>query len=619
MKSEVVSKNKKTKKNKNANKVRLRDYWDATKVVLKSLRQYKKEAILSPILISLEVIFECIIPLVISWLIDTLNAFAIDPSIQPFDALMEILKYCGILLPLAIGSLICGMLSGKFSATAAVGFSKNIRHDMFVKIQGFSFENIDKYATSGLVTRITTDVFYVQMAFMSIIRMAVRGPLMIIFSMIMSFVLAPQLAWVFLIVIPILGVMLTFITLKASPIFIRVFKQYDDLNERVEENIKGIRVVKTYVRSEYEKDLFRNRAEAVRDNFIKADKLFVLSNPTMQFAVWLMITICVYLGGSYILQSINAGNEWFTIGNLNAINLYGVQSLFNISMLTQVLVSVTMASTSIMRVYQILTEEPTIKNPENPVFDVDDGSIIFKDVSFKYHEGAERYSLKDVNIHIKSGETIGIIGGTGSAKSTLVNLIPRLYDVSEGEIIVGGHNVKEYDIKTLRDNVSCVLQKNVLFSGSIKDNLRWGNMEASDEEIEYAARLACADDFINSFKDGYDHMIEQGGTNVSGGQKQRLCIARALLKHPKILILDDSTSAVDTKTDARIRKAFREYIPEVTKIIIAQRISSVEDADRIIVMEDGAIDAIGTHEQLLKTNKIYQECYISQTKKGALS
>lgn len=599
--------------NKKTNKIRLRDYWQAAKLILKSVRQYKTVSILSPIFVSLEVVCECIIPLVTSYLVNALQDMQNMTNLQPFDALNQILIYCAILFPLAIASLVFGLLSGKFSATAAVGFAKNVRHDMFAKIQNFSFENIDKYATSGLVTRITTDVFYCQMAYMSIIRIAVRGPLMIIFSMIMSFILAPQLAWVFLFVIPILGVVLTLIILKASPIFIRVFKQFDDLNDRIEENIKGIRVVKTYVRSEYEKELFRQRAEAVRDNFIKADKIFVLSNPTMQFAIWLMITICVYLGGSYILDG------QIEIGALNAINLYGTQSLFNIMMLTTVLISITMASTSFMRIYQILTEEPTIKNPSEPVYEVNDGSIIFKNVSFKYHKDAERYALKDVNLTIKSGETIGIIGGTGSAKSTLVNLIPRLYDTTEGEIIVGGHDVREYDIKTLRDNVSCVLQKNVLFSGTIKDNLKWGNMEASDEEVEHAARLACADDFINSFKDGYNHIIEQGGTNVSGGQKQRLCIARALLKNPKILILDDSTSAVDTKTDARIRKAFREYIPEVTKLIIAQRIASVEDADRIIVMNDGVIDAIGTHEELLKTNKIYQECYISQTKKGALA
>ncbi len=597
-------------KNKTKNKT---SYWTIVKKISQSVREFKLPMILTPIFVGLEVIMECIIPIVIAMLIDELNGLSQNPAITDEianQAMQNILIYCGILLPLAVFSLVFGLLSGRFAATASLGLSRNLRHDMFEKIQTFSFENIDKYATSGLVTRITTDVYYVQMAVMNIIRIAVRGPMMIIFSLVMCFVLAPQLWWTFLIIIPIVAAALLFIILKASPIFVRVFDEYDDLNDRIEKNIKGIRVVKSYVRSEYEKKLFYQRAKAVRDDFIKADKIFVLSNPVMQFAIYLLITLCTYFGGTYIL------NGAMTIGNFNSLMLYGVQCLFSLMMLGQVLISITMATTSVKRIYEILTEVPTIKDNDNPIFEIKDGSIDFDNVSFKYKKEAQRYALSDVNLHINSGETIGIIGGTGSAKSTLVNLISRLYDTTEGEVKVGGINVKEYDLTTLRNNVSVVLQKNILFSGSIKDNLRWGNENASDEEIIHACKLACADEFIMQFKDGYNHMIEQGGTNVSGGQKQRLCIARALLKNPKILILDDSTSAVDTKTDAKIRASFKEYIPEVTKFIIAQRISSVEDADRIIVMNDGKIDAVGTHEQLLKTNQIYQECYYSQTKRG---
>lgn len=598
------------KKTKNKNKV---SYWKITKKIAQSVREFKLQMILTPIFVALEVIMECIIPIVIAQLIDTLNELALNEVVTDEiarQAMDSILIYCSILLPLAVLSLIFGLLSGRFAATAALGLSKNLRHDMFEKIQTFSFENIDKYATSGLVTRITTDVYYVQMAVMNIIRIAVRGPLMIIFSLVMCFVLAPQLWWTFLIIIPIVAVALTFIILKASPIFVRVFDELDDLNDRIEENIKGMRTVKSYVRSDHEKQLFKKRADAVANNFIKADKIFVLGNPVMQFAIYLLITLCTWFGGNYILNGI------MTLGSFNSLMLYGVQTLFSLMMLSQVLISITMATTSLRRIYEILTEVPTIKDNDNPIYEISDGSIDFENVSFKYKADAERFALSDVNLHIKSGETIGIIGGTGSAKSTLVNLISRLYDTTDGQVKVGGVNVKEYDLTTLRNNVAVVLQKNVLFSGSIKDNLKWGNENASDEQVIHASKLACADEFIMQFKDGYDHMIEQGGTNVSGGQKQRLCIARALLKNPKVLILDDSTSAVDTKTDAKIRSSFKQYIPEVTKFIIAQRIASVCDADRVIVMNDGKIDAFDTPDNLLKTNKIYQEVYYSQNKQG---
>lgn len=603
---------KKQKKNKVG-------YFTIVKRLIKSLREYKIYSILSPICVSIEVIMECLIPLFIGDLIDTLNKMQESGMSNNASVMDSILMYCGILLPLAICSLIFGLLSGKFAATASVGFSKNIRNDMYANIQTFSFENIDKYAASGLVTRITTDVYYCQMAFMNIVRIAVRGPLMIIFSLIMAFIKAPQLAWTFLVLIPIIAFGLIFIIFKASPIFMKVFDQYDELNDSVEENIKGIRVVKSYVRSDFEKKKFKTRAEAVQNNFIKAEKIFAFSNPLMQLAIYVLVTLCTFFGGKVILDGINNGvTNPMSIGDLNSLMIYGIQCLYSLMMLGMVLISLTMATTSSRRVYEVLTEEATIKNNDNPIYEVTNGDVVFEDVSFKYNKNAEKYALSNVNLHIKSGETIGIIGGTGSSKSTLVNLISRLYDTSVGKVKVAGVDVKDYDLETLRNNVAVVLQKNVLFSGTIKENLRWGNKDATDEEIQEASKLACADEFVQTLKGKYDYKIEQGGSNVSGGQKQRLCIARALLKNPKILILDDSTSAVDTKTDAKIRKGFKEYIPNVTKFIIAQRISSVQDSDRIIVMDDGKIDAIGTHEELLKNNKIYQECYNSQTKNGGL-
>lgn len=598
-------------------KKRTTKYLDVVKRIISSFREFKKYAIITPIFVALEVACECIIPFVIKWMIDELEVLS-SASVVTDEiasaAFNSILKCSSILLPLAICSMIFGLLGARFASVASLGLSKNIRHDMYESIQNFSFENIDKFATAGLVTRITTDVFYTQQAVMSVLRILFRAPLMIITSLIISIIMAPSLSWVFLPLLPMLAIGIVLIVKKADPIFVKVFDQYDELNDRIEENISGIRVVKSYVRGDFEKQLFEKRADEVANNFIRADKIFALANPLVQLCIYLFTSFVIYFGGSAILN----GNDNITTGTLNSIALYGVQTMFNLMMLGMVLITVTMANTSMHRIYEVLMEKPTITNCDNPIYDVKDGSVEFKNVSFKYKKEANKFALSNVNIKIKSGETIGIIGATGSAKSTLVNLISRLYDTTEGEVLVGGVNVKNYDLATLRDQVSVVLQKNVLFSGTIKDNLKWGNANASDEEIKHAASLACADEFVMQFKDGYDHKIEQGGTNVSGGQKQRLCIARALLKKPKILILDDSTSAVDTKTDAKIRKSFKEYIPEVTKFIIAQRVASIEDADRIIVMNDGKIDDIGTHDYLLNNNKIYRECYISQTKKGGL-
>ena len=612
-----VLKNNKLKKKRTKVQKAKTPYIKIYKKLFASVREFKLAAILAPIFITLEVIIECIIPLFIGDFIDHLNEinslvnsgnFTGDVASQ---MLMHIGNFAAVVIPLAVFSLLSGLFSGRFCATAGVGLSRNLRHDMFTKIQSFSFENIDKFDSSGLVTRMTTDVFYVQMAFMNLIRIAVRGPLMLLFSLIMAFVKAPQAAWIFLIVVPILAFGLGFIMYKAYPKFVKIFVRYDKLNESVEENIKGIRVVKSYVRSEYEKTKFRTNALEIENAFIRAEKIVAFTNPVMQFCIYSIITSVTFIAGNSII----AGSG-MTLGDYNAMLVYGVQCLFSLMSFTSVLLTIVMSTTSAKRIYEVLEEEPTIKNCENPIFEVADGSVEFNNVSFKYSKTAEKFALSDVNLNIKSGETIGIIGGTGSSKSTFVNLLSRLYDVTEGSIKVGGIDVRNYDLASLRDNVSVVLQKNVLFSGTIEENLKWGNKNATHEEVVKAAKLACADEFITKFKDGYNHKIEQGGTNVSGGQKQRLCIARALLKNPKILILDDSTSAVDTKTDAKIRKAFREEIPNITKFIIAQRISSVQDSDRILVLHEGKINAFGTHEELLATNEIYQENYYSQTRNG---
>lgn len=612
----VVRKVYKKDKKKTVNKEKV-PYLQIYKKLFKSIREFKIAAILSPIFITLEVIIECIIPIFIGDFIDQLNeinnvilngSFTGDVS---QTMLTHIGNFAAIVVPLAIFSLLSGLFSGRFCARAGVGLSRNLRHDMFTKIQSFSFENIDKFESSGLVTRMTTDVFYVQMAFMNLIRIAVRGPLMLLFSLIMAFVKAPSTAWIFLLIVPILGFGLGFIMFKAYPKFVKIFVRYDKLNESVEENIKGIRVVKTFVRSEYEKKKFTSSALEIQDAFVRAEKIVAFTQPVMQLCIYLVITLTTVIGGINIINETG-----MTVGDYNAMLVYGVQCLFSLMSFSSVLLTILMSTTSAKRIYQVLMEEPTIKNCDNPIYEVNDGSVVFDNVSFKYSKTAEKFALEGVNVNIKSGETIGIIGGTGSSKSTFVNLLSRLYDVTEGSIKVGGVDVRKYDLRTLRDNVAVVLQKNVLFSGTIEENLKWGNKNATHEEVERAAKLACAHDFIIKHKDGYNRKIEQGGTNVSGGQKQRLCIARALLKNPKILVLDDSTSAVDTKTDASIRKAFREEIPNVTKFIIAQRIASVQDSDRILVLHEGKIHAFGTHEELLATNEIYQENYYSQTRNG---
>ncbi len=574
------------------------------KTLMGSIREYKKSSILTPVLVSIEVIVECIIPFYIAKLIN---------HIQDGTDMSLILKYGFMLIGLAFVSLFFGAMAGKTCATASCGFAKNLRHDLFYKVQEFSFTNIDKFSTSSLVTRLTTDISNVQMAYMMIIRIAVRSPMMFIFAMIMAFKMCPQLSTVYVIVVPFLAFALFLIIKKAMPLFNRIFKKYDNLNNSVQENIKGMRVVKSFVREDYEKNKFAKASEEVRNDFTRAEKLVALNGPVMQLAMYVAMILASYFGAKLIIGS---GGSAMGVGDLSSLFTYGMQILSSLMMLSMIFVMITISSASAQRICEVLKEESSIENPQNPIMSVPDGSIDFNNVSFKYHKEAEKCALTDINLHIKSGETIGIIGGTGSSKSSLIQLISRLYDVNEGEVKVGGNNVKDYDIETLRNAVSVVLQKNVLFSGTIKDNLRWGNMNATDEELVRVCKLAQADEFISALPDGYDTHIEQGGTNVSGGQKQRLCIARALLKKPKIIIFDDSTSAVDTKTDALIRKALSTEIPDTTKLIIAQRISSVQDADRIVVMDDGKINAVGTHEELLQSNDIYKEVYYSQNKAG---
>ena len=572
------------------------------KKLAKSIREYKKESILTPIFVSLEVVMEVIIPLLMANLIDK-GMYAGNMN--------EVLKIGLELVGAAMLSLIFGVLSGSVAAKASAGFAKNLRKDLYYKVQDFSFSNIDKFSTASIITRLTTDVTYVQMAFQMIIRIAVRTPLMLVFSLIMAFEINKELSLIFLILIPIVGVALGLISTKVYPIFDRVFKKYDDLNEIVEENVSSIRVVKSYVLEEKEKEKFEKTSNEIYKDFTKAEKIMALNSPVMQFAIYSALILISWFGAKII---VNSHMTALTTGELTSLLTYSIQILSSLMMLTMILVMCTMSKASAQRIVEILNEEPDLKNKKNPIEEVRNGDIEFQNVGFSYVGKKNKEVLKNINLKIKSGETVGIIGGTGDGKSSLINLIPRLYDVSEGKVLVGGVNVKDYDLKSLRDQVANVLQKNVLFSGTIKENIRWGDENASDEEVERVCKLAQADEFIQGFDKKYDTYIEQGGTNVSGGQKQRLCIARALLKKPKILILDDSTSAVDTKTDSLIRKAFREEIPNTTKIIIAQRISSVQDADKIVVMDNGKIDAIGTHEELLKSNKIYKEVYESQTK-----
>lgn len=574
------------------------------RVLKKSIREYKRDSILTPVLVAFEALVECIIPLMVANLVNRM---------QNGCDLSVIMRYGVILIIMACFSLLFGALAGIKAANASAGFGKNLRKDLFVAVQNFSFENIDRFSASSLVTRMTTDVTNVQMAYMMIIRTVVRAPLMLIFSLVMGFIMGGRLALIFLFTIPVLGIGLGLVIKKTMPLFRKVFKKYDNLNNSVQENINGIRVVKSFVREDFEKKKFNEAAEDVCGDFTRAEKILALNNPMMQFCLY-VVMIFVLTFGSYLV--VNFGGNIIQVGQLSSLLTYSFQILMSLMMLSMIFVMVTISIESCERIVSVLEEKRTISNPKNPIYEVNDGSIDFDNVSFKYSKRADRYALENINLHIKSGQTIGVLGGTGSSKTSLVNLISRLYDVTEGEVKVGGVNVKDYDLVTLRDAVSVVLQKNVLFSGSIKENLRWGNKDATDEEIEEACHLACADEFIEQFPDKYDTHIEQGGTNVSGGQKQRLCIARALLKKPKILILDDSTSAVDTKTDAIIRAGFKKFIPETTKIIIAQRVSSVQDADQIIIMNNGSIEAIGTHDELLASNPIYQEVYYSQNKGG---
>ena len=574
------------------------------KTLVSSVRDYRLPSIATPILVLCEVACEMAIPFVTANLIDTIKDGA---------QIAQIMPTAGVLVGLALVSLIFGAAAGVTCSYASCGFAKNLRHDLFYKIQTFSFANIDRFSSSSLVTRLTTDVTNVQQAFMLIIRIAVRAPLVLVFAFAMAYAMGGYISFVYLAMIPLLGCGLGFIIHRVGPIFTRVFRKYDALNESVEENVTGMRVVKSYVRENYEKEKFARAAEDVRADFTRAEKLLALNNPMMNLCVNGAFVVIIYLGSKLIITSQGA---LFDVGQLSSTFTYGFQILMSLMQLSMIFVMVTMSEESANRIVEVLNAEPTITNPAEAAREVADGSIDFDHVSFKYSEHAERQALDDIDLHIASGETVGIIGGTGSAKSTLVTLLARLYDATEGTVRVGGRDVRSYDLDALRHEVAMVLQKNVLFSGTIAENLRWGDENATDEEVREAAHLACADEFIDGFPKGYDTWIEQGGSNVSGGQKQRLCIARALLRRPKILILDDSTSAVDTKTDAKIRAGLAAYLPETTKLIIAQRIASVQDADRIIVMEGGRIAAMGAHEELLETSEIYRETFTSQNKMG---
>ncbi len=574
------------------------------KTLAKSIREYKLPSILTLIFIMGEVLIEVAIPFITANLVNDIKYGA------PIE---DVIKTGLFLVLMAVISLGCGGIAALTCAKASAGFAKNLRYDMFRKIQGYSFSNIDRFSSTSLVTRLTTDINNVQMSYMMLIRIAVRSPMMFIFSIIMAYTMGGALATTFVVVVPVLIFGLLFVARKAMPAFRRVFKKYDKLNESIEENVRGMRVVKGFSREEFEKKKFNAASDDICRDFTKAERIVVLNTPIMQFCMYFN-TVGILAIGSFLV--ITTGGASVDVGQISAMLTYGVQILMSLMMLSMIYVMMTMSIESMKRICEVLNEEPSLKNPENPVTSVRDGTIEFENVSFKYSEKAKRYALEDVNLKIKSGMTVGIIGGTGSSKSSLVQLIPRLYDVTEGAVKVGGVDVRDYDIKTLRDGVAMVLQKNQLFSGTIKENLRWGNEDATDEEIVEVCKLAQADEFIENFSDKYDTYIEQGGTNVSGGQKQRLCIARALLKKPKILILDDSTSAVDTKTDAFIRKGFREFIPETTKIIIAQRVASVEDADLIIVMDNGKISMAGTHTELLENSAIYREVYEQQISGG---
>lgn len=578
------------------------------KRLLQCVREFKAPSILTMIFIVGEVIIECLIPFITADLVNAVQAGANDPAMMS-----RILKTGGLLICMALASLACGGIAGFTCAKASAGFARNLRGDVFHKVQDFAFENIDKFSTSSLVTRMTTDVTNVQMAFMMCIRIAIRAPFMLVFSIVMAYIMGGALATSFVIIVPFLIFGLLMISRKAMPAFRSVFKKYDRLNESIEENVRAMRVVKGFSREEYEKDKFFAASDNIRRDFTKAERIVALNNPLMQICVYFNMVFVLLVGSKLIITS---GGALINVGEISAMLTYGMQILIQLMMLSMIYVMLTMSGESMKRIYEVLKEEPALSNPQKPLCEVKDGSIDFNSVGFKYSKTAEEFALSNIDLHIKSGMTVGVLGGTGSSKSTLVQLIPRLYDVTEGSVQVGGVDVRDYDVESLRCAVAMVLQKNLLFSGTIKENLRWGNENATDEELVEACKLAQADDFVRSFPEGYDTYIEQGGTNVSGGQKQRLCIARALVKKPKILILDDSTSAVDTKTDALIREGFKNFIPETTKIIIAQRVASVMDADLIVVMEKGGIAAMGTHDELLESCDIYAEIYSQQIKAG---
>ena len=589
----------------------------AFKKVFKSVREYKKYAIITPLFMIGEAAVECALPFIMTLFVD---------SIKDVDNVAALLPYIFAILGMAVVSITCGILAGRFASIASCGFAKNLRNDLYRKVESFSFENIDHFHASSLVTRMTTDVTNAQQSFAMVIRIVIRAPLMLIFSAVMAFVTGGNMAWIFVAAIPAIGIIFFVLARFAMGIFRRVFKRYDALNESVQENVAGMRVVKSFVREEYEDNKFSTASSSLSKDFIKAEKIVALMTPSMNTAIHVVYLLTMYFAALIIFNTsypvlnkqgeLVPGGGDLTIAQMSALLTYGIQILMSIMMISMIVTMLVMSFEAIRRIGEVLDEEPTIVDPENPVMEVEDGSVIFNNVSFKYNKEAERYSVANLNINIKSGQFVGIIGSTGSGKSTLVNLISRLYDTTEGEVIVGGHNVKEYGLKPLRDSVAMVLQKNFLFSGTIRSNMQWGNKEATDEEIVKAIEIAQIPDVLKHYSDGLDHVVEQGGANFSGGQKQRLCIARAILKSPKILILDDSTSAVDTKTDKLIRRALKNDLPAMTKIVIAQRISSIEEADQIIVLDNGEINAIGTHDELLKSNEIYKEVYVSQTQKG---
>ena len=589
----------------------------AFKKVFKSVREYKIYAIITPLFMIGEAAVECALPFVMSLFVD---------SIEKATDITMLLPYIFAIIGMAVVSITCGILAGRFASIASCGFAKNLRNDLYKKVESFSFENIDHFHASSLVTRMTTDVTNAQQSFAMVIRIVIRAPLMLIFSAIMAFVTGGHMAWIFVAAIPAIGIIFFVLARLAMGIFRRVFKRYDALNESVQENVAGMRVVKSFVREDYEDKKFTNASHSLSKDFIKAEKIVALMTPLMNTSIHVVYLLTMYFAASIIFKTASAipnGDGTYeyvwgdlSLGQMSALLTYGIQILMSIMMISMIVTMLVMSFESVRRIGEVLDEEPTIVDPENPIMEVEDGSIIFDNVSFKYNKEAERYSVSNLNINIKSGQFIGIIGSTGSGKSTLVNLISRLYDTTEGEVIVSGHNVKEYGLEPLRNSVAMVLQKNFLFSGTIRSNMQWGNKEATDEEIMRAIEIAQIPDVIKHYPEGLDHVVEQGGANFSGGQKQRLCIARAILKNPKILILDDSTSAVDTKTDKLIRRALKNDLPAMTKIVIAQRISSIEEADQIIVLDNGEINAIGTHEQLLKNNDIYKEVYVSQTQKG---